>query len=130
MDEFAKSIGWWVIVIAIIYVVGKVVISMGDESERKRNDILHIGDIELRLAYRMIYRSTTDPAIHELVKDRYTDWFFLDLDLNDEEYRKKMLGGASSQNYQQAVKNTEKRGYAVRLLDGKLASRSTRIDAA
>lgn len=123
MDEIARQIGWLVIVVGAVYVVGKFVIALGEEKEKQRNKILHKGDIFCRLAYRKIYRSTTDPAIHEEIKRHYPSWFFLDLELDDTQYHQNMMNGAASTEYQDAVKDTEERGDHCKLIDGKLVYR-------
>ncbi len=123
MDEIARQIGWLVIIFGGIYVVGKFVIAHGEEKESQRNKILHTNDIVRRLAYRKVYHSTTDPAIHEEIKRHYPSWFFLDLDLDDAQYHQSMMSGAASNQYQEAVRDAAERGDFCKLIDGKLVYR-------
>ena len=111
--------------IAVVYVIGKMVISSNEHSDKERNSILHKSDIELRLAYRKIYRSTTDINIQNLVKKQYGAWFLLFLELDDAQYTKKMETGDAWKEFGQAVQNVKERGDALRLVDGKILSRSS-----
>ncbi len=123
MDEIARQVGWLVIIVGAVYLVGKFVIAQGEAKEVQRNKILHKSGIVCRLAYRKVYRSTTDPAIHEEIKRHYQPWFFLDLDLDDTQYHQNMMNGASRIEYQEAIREIEERGDFCKLVDGKLMYR-------
>ena len=57
MDEVARSVGWWVLVIGAIFVIGRFIVRLGDDRQKGKEMILSIADHERRLAYRRIWRS-------------------------------------------------------------------------
>ena len=123
MDEIARQIGWLVIIVGAVYLVGKFVIAQGEEKEKQRNQSLHKSDIVRRLAYRKVYRSTTEQSIHEEIKRHYPSWFSLDLELDDAQYHQSMMNGTASTEYLDAVKDEEELGDYCKLIDGKLVYR-------
>lgn len=123
MDEFAKSIGYSVIVIAIIYVVGKVLFALDEQKQIERDLVLSTWDHERRLAFRKIWQSTNDPRVHEDVKYQYPPWALLELDLSEAEYDRKMATSESSTAYLQACRNVRDKGCAYYLSDGKIVTR-------
>ena len=125
MDEIARSVGWWVVVIGAIYVVGKFIVSSGDAKQKDKEMILSIADFERRLAYRKIWRSTNDPRIHNEVKFQYGPWALLDVELDDDEYDRK---NAFSDAYQRAARNVKEGGYVCSLQDGKIVQRPVHTD--
>lgn len=120
MDELARSIGWWVIIGGLIYVVGKFVISQGEAKQKDKEMILSVADHKRRLAYRRIWQSTNDPHIHGEVKFQYGPWALLELELTDEEYDRKM---SASEAYRQALRRIKEEGYVCSLQDGKIVHR-------
>lgn len=125
MDELARQIGWTVMIIGVIYVIGKFIITHGEEKDRQRNSILHTEDLVRSLAYRKIYRSTTDSIIHDEIKRLYPFWALLELELDDSQYRQKMSSGAMSSEFYLAMKDREERGDFCKLIDGKFVYRPT-----
>jgi hypothetical protein len=129
MDEFAKSWGYGLIAIALIYVVGKVIISLGEQKRAEDHLPLDIWDHERRLAFRNIWRSAQDPRIHEDIKYQYGPWALLEVELNDDEYHQKMMLGESFVAYSRARENVRNKGFAYELLNGKIVSRLPKDEA-
>lgn len=130
MDEFARSWGYGIIAIAVIYVVGKVIISLGDQTRAEDGLVLAIWDQERRLAFRKIWQAAKDPRIHEEIKFQYGPWALLEVELNDDEYHKRMILGESSRAYFRALENVRSKGFAYELQDGKIVSRIKSKDEA
>ena len=125
MDEIARQLGWWVILIGAIYAVGKLLSALGDANDREKNRLLHMYDIVRRLSYRKAFHATTDPLIQAEIKQHYPGWFLLYLELNDEHYRKKLTDEGSSNEFHAALQYIQEKGEQCRLVDGKLLYRPT-----
>ena len=123
MDEIARQIGWWVIVIGVVYVLGKLVLSVAEVRDAKSNSILHASDIVLRLAYRKILRSTTDEAIHAEVNRHYPTRFILYVDLDDEQYQRRVVADGAGPELTSALAHVAKHGDHCRVVDGRLTYR-------
>ncbi|MGH7603261.1 MAG: hypothetical protein ACRENK_04595 [Gemmatimonadaceae bacterium] len=126
MDEFAKSWGYGLIAIALIYVVGKVIISLGEQKRTEDRLPLDIWDHERRLAFRHIWRSTQDPRVHEDIKYQYGPWALLEVELSDDEYHQRMMLGESFIPYSRARESVKNKGFAYELQNGKIISRLTK----
>jgi len=126
LDEIARQIGWAVIGCVIFYAIGKIVISHGETLARKKEMILATVDHQRRLAYRKIWRSTKDTNVINQVKMQYSQWAYLYVDLNDEEYDSKMRGEWDSQAYLAALENVEKEGLPYILENGKIIATFTK----
>ena len=123
MDEIARQIGWLVIIVGAVYVVGKLVIAHSREQDTQRNKTIHQAGFVRRLAYRKVYRSTTDTALHAEIKNHYPSWFDLYLDLDDAQYRQQTMNEPASADFQKALKEVAERGDFCKLIDGKLVYR-------
>jgi hypothetical protein len=123
MDEFARQIGWIVIVIGVLYAIGRFRAFLDRDRKEAAERMSETSSIVRRLGYRKMYRSTTDPAIHRQIKEQYP-WALLDLDLNDEQFTQKMISSRERAAFYRAEKEIEEQGHFCQVIDGKIRFRS------
>lgn len=125
LDEFARQIGWLVIIGLAFYVIGKIIIAHGDEQNRKKELIIATWDHQRRLAFRKIWRSSMDNRVIGQVKMQYGPWALLDVDLNDIDYDTKMRLGEEKEAYVAALRDIEEKGMPYILENGEIVATFT-----
>ena len=124
MNDFANAIGWAVIIFGVFFIINYLLKSANDETRLQRERTLITRDHVMKLAYRKIYLATTEERIRLDVKLRYRGWAYLELELNDSEYDKKMKHEDLDGTYSKALEVVDKVGLPYILENGDIVSRN------